>query len=193
MFIFSGRLGKDCGVGRPTTTYHTTIAHVIGFLEELQSVEAFKVLDFDPMISDVHCVLCTRLKFKVLNDISILKTNIQECNESVKPGKWDAEKKSEYVSHIDNDKVNEMMANIHVTSIDDINHELKHILIEPSLKILPQTKRKCYIKKSNNACLVGYGRQCWRSRQEQHKARHRYHMHKSSANFNTMIIVMNGN
>ncbi len=153
------------------------MAYLISFQEVMQSVEAFKVLNFDPMISDVHCVLCTRLKFKALNDISILKTNIQECNESVKPGKWDAEKKSECVSHIDEGKVNEMMANIHVTSIDDINHELKQILIEPALKIFPQTKRKSYIKKSNNACLVGYDRQCWRSRQEYRKARHKYHMH----------------
>ncbi len=79
-------------------------------------------------------------------------------------------KKSEYVSHIDEDKINETMANIHVTSIDDINHELKPILIEHALKIFPQTKRKSYIKKSRNACLVGYDRQCWRSRQEYHKA-----------------------
>ncbi len=80
----------------------------------MQSVEVFKVLDFDPMISDVHCGLCTRLKYEVLRDISILKANIEESNESAKLGKWDAEKKSEYVSHIDEEKVNEMMTNIHV-------------------------------------------------------------------------------
>lgn len=186
LFIFNGRLGEDCGVGKPTTTYHTTIDYFIGSLEVMQSVEAFKVLDFDPMISDVHCGLCTRLKLKVSNAIPLLNTNIQEFTESIRPGKWNVEKKSEYMNYIDEDKVNEMMANIHDTPIDDINHELKQILIEPALKTFPQTKGKSYIKKSNNANLVGYDRQCWRSRQEYHKARHRYHMHKTSSNFNTM-------
>ena len=72
MFIFNGRLGEDSGVGKPTTTYHTTIDYFIGSLQVMQHVEAFKVLDFDPMTSDIHCGLCTKLNFNVLNDTSIL-------------------------------------------------------------------------------------------------------------------------
>ncbi len=94
LFIFNGRLGENFGIGKPTTTYHTTIDYFIGSPEVIKFVETFKVLDFIPMISDVLCGLCTRLKFKVLNYISILNTNIQESKENVKPGKWDAEKKS---------------------------------------------------------------------------------------------------
>ena len=54
VIIFNGRLGQDCGVYKPNTTYHTTIDCLLGSPSVMQLVETLKILDFDPMLSDVH-------------------------------------------------------------------------------------------------------------------------------------------
>ena len=54
--------------------------------------------------------------------------------------------------------------------------------------MFPQHKRKQkkHTKKSNNASLEGYDKQCWRARQEYHKARQIYNLHKNIVNFQEM-------
>ena len=96
-------------------------------------------------------------------------------------------KKYEYGSQINEGKINELIEKVQVLTVDDIDMELKQILIEPALKVFPQAKKKLFIKKSNNAFMVGYDSQCWRSRKEYHRARHTYHRHKNTANLNFTI------
>ena len=57
VFIFNGRLGEDCGIYKPNTTYHTTVDCFLGSQSIMQLVEILKVLEFDPMLADVHCGL----------------------------------------------------------------------------------------------------------------------------------------
>ena len=59
MFIFDGRMGDDCGVSKTTTTHNTTIHYVIGLPLLMQFVKCFKILDYDALLSDVHCGLHT--------------------------------------------------------------------------------------------------------------------------------------
>ncbi len=88
------------------------------------------------------------------------------------------------MSNIDEPKINELIAKMEELPIDDINLNLQQILIQPALATFPPYKKRKYIKMSNNATLVGYDKECWISRKEYHKARQRYHLHRSSANFN---------
>ena len=67
VFIFNGRLGEDCGVYKPNTTYHTTIDCFLGSPSVMQLVETLKILDFDPMLSDVHCGLHAKFRFRCLS------------------------------------------------------------------------------------------------------------------------------
>ena len=108
VFIFNGRLREDCGVGKSTTTYRTTIDYFLGSPSVMQLVETFKVLDFDPMLSDVHCGLHTKFIFKCLSKETNVMSDTQVVLECVKPGKWNTEKKSEYVSQINQGKINEL-------------------------------------------------------------------------------------
>ena len=44
-----------------------------------------------------------------------------------------------------------------------------------------------YTKKSNNASLEGYDKQCWRAKQEYHKVSQNYSLYKNSVNFHENI------
>ena len=134
-FIFNGRLGDDCGVGKSTTPYCTTIDYFLGSPSVMQLVETFKVLDFDPMVSDVHCGLHTKFIFKCLSKETNVKSDTQVVLECVKPGKWNTGKKSDYVSQINEGKINELIEKAQFLAIDDINMEFKQILIESALKV----------------------------------------------------------
>ena len=59
--------------------------------------------------------------------------------------------------------------------------------MSPALATFPPYKKRTYIKKSSNVNSVGYDKECWISRKEYHKARQRYHLHRSSVNFNKII------
>ncbi len=188
VYIFNGRLGEDCSIGKPTTTHNTTIDYFIGSPMIMKKVEVFKVLDYDPLLSDVHCGLHARIKYKVQSTVpTVNRVALESRQLNVRPSKWNVEKQCLYVSNIDEIKINELIAKLEELSIDVINLYLKQILIEPALATFPSYKKRTYIKKSNNATSVGYDKECWISRKEYHKARQRYHLHRSSPNFNNMI------
>ena len=48
-------LGEDCGIYKTNTTYHTTVDCFLGSQSIMHLVEILKVLEFDPMLADVHC------------------------------------------------------------------------------------------------------------------------------------------
>ena len=52
----------------------------------MQLVETFKVLDFDPMLSDVHCGLHAKFRFRCLSKKTIVKSDIQVALGGAKPG-----------------------------------------------------------------------------------------------------------
>ena len=87
VFIFNGRLEEDCGVGKSTTTYRITIDYVLGSPSVMQLVETFKVLDYDPMLSDIHCGLYTKFIFKCQSKETNVRFDTQVVLECVKPGK----------------------------------------------------------------------------------------------------------
>ena len=67
------------------------------------------------------------------------------------------------MTNINETKINELITKLEELPIDDINLELKQILIEPALATFPPYKKRKYIKKSNNASSVGYDKECWTS------------------------------
>ena len=45
VFMFNGRLGEDCGIYKPNTTYHTTVDCFLGSQSIMQLLEILKVLE----------------------------------------------------------------------------------------------------------------------------------------------------
>lgn len=190
VYIFNGRLGDDCNIGQYTTTFNTTIDYFIGTPFVMHSVKKFRILEYDALLSDVHCGLHTELKFCTTRNIISVPTNTQGVRQScIKPGKWNTDKSNEYERNIDKEKVNSLVTKIDDLTVDEIHKELQQILIEPALVTFPQHKKKTYTKKSNNATLESYDFQCLKGRKQYHKARQKYNLHKNRANFDQMITA----
>lgn len=66
-----------------------------------------------------------------------------------------------------------LLEKVEHTSIDDVNQQLKDILLEPGLKVFPSKEKIVYTKNSNIASIEGYDYQCQKSRKEYHKAKNK--------------------
>lgn len=60
--IFNGRVDDDLRIGKATTAFKTVVDYIIGSPVLLTMVQTFKVYDFDPLFSDVHCGIAFTLK-----------------------------------------------------------------------------------------------------------------------------------
>ena len=146
-----------------------------------------KVLEFDPMLADVHCGLHAKFWFICLSKGTIAKSDTYVALGCAKPGKWDTEKKCENADQINVGNIIALIEKVQDLVVDDIDMELKQIFINSSFKVFPQRKKKIFIQKLNKLSMVGYDSQCCWSRKEYHKASHTYRRHKNTANFSFMI------
>ena len=161
--IFNGRLDEDLRLGKPTTTHGTLVDYVIGSPRILRNVQEFRILDYDPLYSDIHCGIHVLLKANIektrYNDESCIHMN--NCNL---PGKWSVTKEVEYKAKINESEINEVIEQMDFMTIEEVNVRLKNILLESAMKVFPPKKYRSYVKQSNNARLFGYNNQCWRIR-----------------------------
>ena len=188
IFIFNGRVGENHRVGKASTVYSTLVDHVIGSPVLFTKIKNFKVMNFDPLLSDVHCGFQVNFKIDIMCNIKKIIQSKQLTNtKSDKPGKWKSYKAKEYVDEIDVDKVNNLLSEAQDMSVQDLSVTMKHLLVDPALKVFPCKAKRVYIKHSNQANMPGYDGHCWHNRKEYHKARHRYNVRKSDENFSDMI------
>lgn len=196
--MFNGRVGEDYLIGKHTTTFKTVVDYVIGSPFLISMVLNFKVLNFNPLFSDVHC----GISFSIKNDSKCMGEEVLADGESTehglsrqrsferdsskRPGKWSKYKSHEYINNIDKDFVSRVIENADFKLVSELNDDLKKILIEPALKTFPH-KRDKFTKKSNNSNLSGYDKQCYISRQEYHKAKHKNNVERSERSYNDMI------
>lgn len=192
VLIMNGRMGLDYGVGAVTTTYETTVDYIIGSPLLMQHVKQFKVLEYDPLYSDVHMGLHIQLKFECRvaeENVSSgnINNNVEECDGSIRPGRWNLDKSCEYENNIDVPRVNDIIGKIDELTVNEISEELKNILIEPAIKVFPPPKNIKYVKKSNGVSMNGYDFKSWKCRKEYHKAKRKHYVCKSRTNYDNMI------
>ena len=111
----------------------------------------------------------------------------KQSKSVTKPGKWDKSKVNEYVHSINHDFVTQVIDNAEFKSAFDLNEDLKKILIDPGLEVFPRIG-KSFVKMSNNTNMYGYDKQCFLSRKEYHKAKHKNNIERSTISYNNMII-----
>ena len=64
VFIVNGRLGEDANRGKLTCNNVSLIDYFICSPLIFPNVSNFDVLDFDPLLSDIHCAVTLTLKYK---------------------------------------------------------------------------------------------------------------------------------
>ena len=86
--------------------------------------------------------------------------------KSDKPGKWKSYKAKEYVDEIDVNKFNNLLSEAQDMSVQDLSVKMKHLLVDPTLKVFPCKTKRVFIKHSNQANTPGYDCHCWHNRKE---------------------------
>ena len=123
----------------------------------------FKVLEFDPLLSDVH--RCISLSIPTNRNVegncwsgegNREGLTGKGCSQSLKkPGQWDEYKANEHIQSINQDLMTHVIDNVHLKSVSELNDDLKKILIEPAVKVFPK-KSKIFVRKSNSSNIPEY-------------------------------------
>ena len=67
VFIVNGRLGEDANRGKLTCNNVSLVDYFICSPLIFSTVSNFEVLDFNPLLSDIHCAVILTLKYKCSN------------------------------------------------------------------------------------------------------------------------------
>ena len=74
MLIMNGKFGKDFNVGSKNCKNSGTVDYIIITSSCIESILDFEILDFDPLISDVHCRVYA--DFKILQSYKVQNVNL---------------------------------------------------------------------------------------------------------------------
>ncbi|KAI3382690.1 hypothetical protein SNEBB_010922 [Seison nebaliae] len=179
--IFNGRVGEDANIGKATTTCKTVVDYAIGSIDLLSNVKNFAVLDFDNMLSDIHCGLEIILDLKIDSHSSIRKID-DESSLDNKPSRWRLDKSNDYVEGICPEKIASLEAEIDNLSVNDIFSAFKDILLEPAFRVFPPRRSNRLNSNRMNNKLDFYDRHCWQSRNVYHRLKSKYNKNRSVHN-----------
>jgi len=99
LFILNGKIGSDKALGKVTCNNTSLVDYLIVSSDLFPFVSEFKVIDVDPLVSDVHNRL--HLTFSTMSTIYFdNKSNAKEC--VTKPIRWIADKKNLFVDSLEN-------------------------------------------------------------------------------------------
>ncbi|XP_063866950.1 uncharacterized protein LOC135104017 [Scylla paramamosain] len=84
----------------------------------LKDVNEFRVLDYDPLYSDIHCGIHVQLKVNIEYAI-INNANIAPVSNYNQPSKWRASKEEDYIAEIDENQVKELIEQMDSMDIED--------------------------------------------------------------------------
>ena len=97
--IINGRLGKDANQGKYTTRNLSVIDYTLTTPDLFDDLKDFEILDFNPLLSDVHCPLI----FSLLAHSKEPET--QKCIQKIPKIRWDGSKNSEFLNNIDDQEI----------------------------------------------------------------------------------------
>ena len=147
LVILNGRAGEDKGIEKYTTTRHSVVDYMIMSSNMLRYLSNFRVREFDPLLSDIHCpISCciatdnfAETKFQEIGkDKSVFNSSVAQNTPTAK---WIKEKPSDFIKNISQEKVKTLCAyleslvdstNINATTINQIIDKMGEIFVEAS-------------------------------------------------------------
>ena len=185
LYIGNGRLGEDLYTGKKTCKNSTLVDYFILSSNIFELVDEFEVKDFDPMLSDVHCLI----------HISLFSRNTPKCeNENVENNlsenfvKWKSDFESDYVelvssnlyeveNHIDELCIKDLCQN----DIDEVVDKLCNVLVSSAKETFGNSvSSKLYKKNRNVKQKPWFNKKCEKNRKIFHKAKAKYNRVKNA-------------
>ncbi len=103
LYIFNGRMGKDKGIGLPTSRSNSVVDYAIGSPQLIAAATEFEVMVFDRLFSDIHTPIHVVLKDGLYNSQAPSRGPVSNAmcgeNHSFRII-WDDEKKDDFVNNL---------------------------------------------------------------------------------------------
>ena len=192
LFIYNGRIGEDGMHGAVTNIKANTIVdYCVSDTELIPFIKNFKVCDFDPLVSDLHCPLSISFyrRTKRVHETSNNKDTTTTISPTSPPYisstiNWDNNIKSCIQTNISQEKI-EILENLEESDADasTVYEALKNTLLDACSKcgIVKKNKRQNGNRNSNHAkSKQWFDKQCFEARTEYKKVKVEYSKVKSN-------------
>jgi len=205
MVILNGRMGEDSGCGKVTckTSNGTSVVdYIITSQCMLSEIVDFDVLEFDDLLSDVHCPVFVKLKLcnKVMRTTDEEKnTDTASAKRFLRP-RWKADYRTPFIQAIDTDKVRECEArltdmlqsgNFVSENVNEINNMVCDILRNSakSCGAINEKHKRALPSAGNSGNRnrsaedhAWYNNECEKKRKDLYKARNKFKRNKTEEN-----------
>lgn len=133
VYIANGRLGGDKFLGNKTCKASTVVDYALLSPLLFTLVNDFKVLPFDPMLSDAHCGIHISLASHPdrLVDLSVQDNDTQSISRAI----WDKSKQDSFLQNLNNEEINHFIC--HMDSLEgDFTKETVELLTSQCTSLL---------------------------------------------------------
>ena len=131
--ICNGRIGEDRYEGKFTCTTNSVINHIICTPYLTAQMEYFEVLEYDPMLSDVHC--CIRATLLVSDCPSVAEQYEDKAIDAKDYVYWDENKAGQFSDSISELAVSELEKEMHSnTNVDALCKQISNIFLKSAEK-----------------------------------------------------------
>ncbi|CAC5398495.1 unnamed protein product [Mytilus coruscus] len=187
-FIANGRICDDAGIGKFTCSEISIVDYFIVSPELFPFITEFQVVDFDPLISDVHCRLHVKFSTLATNDLH----NNNPVEGASKPVRWISDKKNQFVDKVENsllldvDELTNRIDEFDVNSIsfqtdlDTFVEALNKLYLDSAIDTFGT--RTVYSNTQRKADQPWFDDQCHEKRNAFHKAKKKYNRLKNDDN-----------
>ena len=198
LHIANGRCGNDKFIGNFTTTKNSCVDYVLMSPRLLSVVKVFEVLDFDPILSDIHRTISFAMQNLIVDEMKVdLSTDIPV---QVERPVWDQRHKDKFIESIDLEQIQILQTELdniasyvdaeEEINIDRIVENISNILVDAAKKsdmIKVQTTSNSSNNKSKKKTFKPwYDNDCKNLRSQYTSAKNIYRRCKSSNNLDTL-------
>ena len=173
LYIVNGRVGIDKNVGKTTSKESSIVDYFLASSDLFPLICEFEVLDFDPLISDIHCRLHASIRIK-----DDLHNKGHQTNTVIKPIRWNADKKQQFVDKVENklpviELCNQLDTINNANELNDFVLNLNSIFVDSAESVFGT--RKIYEKsKDFKINQPWFSKKCHEKRKDFHKAKKKH-------------------
>lgn len=185
LFILNGRTNGDYE-GCVTCKGVSTVDYFVCSSNLLSSVESLKVLDFCPMLSDVHSPVSMSMRYK---NISVVTNKQTHCtSESVKM--WNRDLVDDFVKNLEQCKVDEIFNELgHIETLNEIPMDMLNNTVSKIGTLFKDNAKTCFGTSKKRPESVPqadkrtwFNKTCNVARRDFNRAKYLYKLRKNNAN-----------
>jgi hypothetical protein len=156
--IVNGRVGSDAGLGNMTCKNASVVDYVVVSRNLLYCIDEFEVMEFNDLLSDVHCPVAIFFQMNVseilVNDLVLRDNQLNQSDSAQQAGlhvRWDGNQSETFVAGLNIETLQELERdldaflvngyNVEKEDLNNLVNKLNTVFLE-SAKTVGMAKRK---------------------------------------------------